>query len=145
MQNELSSGSVWELSLLRTTKLMLVTVSTQFTLLVCKDIGIRKFWHKFDTSNKKTLLKNSTSLLIWKKVFLKKIIECCSCRLEFKYCTSSWIIQKSNVKLFLNNSYSYQIIWYRKRLHPRTSVPIVKVNSTYMKHKVWPGQPYCIS
>ena len=25
----------------------------------------------------------------------------------------------------------------------RKSAPVVKVNSTYMKHKVWPHQPCC--
>ena len=28
---------------------------------------------------------------------------------------------------------------------PRTSAPLVKVNSTYIKHKVWPRQPCCSS
>ena len=28
-------------------------------------------------------------------------------------------------------------------MHLRTSAPLDKVNSTYMKHKVWPRQPCC--
>ena len=43
---------------------------------------------------------------------------------------SAWLGRRNSV-LFLTYS------------KPHTSAPLVKVNSTYMKHKVWPCQPCC--
>ena len=44
-------------------------------------------------------------------------------------------IRSKNIVVELENSFYI----YRSR----TSAPLVKVNSTYMKHKVWLRQPCC--
>ena len=46
----------------------------------------------------------------------------------------------------LNNGHSFRKISYIINImfyNARKSAPLVKVNSTYMKHKVWPRHPCC--
>ena len=67
----------------------------------------------------------------------------------FKLFSELLIFTKIDLSFWHKLRFLYPYI-FAARLHrpydntnSRKSAPLVKENSTYMKHKVWPRQPYC--